>query len=1375
MFKYFKGGVTVLCVLDRRRVKLSGLYPVKVEVVFRRRQKLFSSGVDMSEEEWKSFFSMHDITFKQQKLRKRFDSIVECVDNLCFSENFSIESLVDMLGGKAEITLNRYMESVSETFLAAGKVNSYYRCRSTLRNIEKFAGKSVFFSDIDVGWLRACERFWLTDGKNCTTVCIYMKTLKSIMNRALDDGYLNGSLPYGRRGYLIPQGSARKMALTKDQIKRLMDFTGDSKLEKYRDLWLFSYLCNGINFKDMLLLRHRNVENGEICFIRSKTESAYRISKVVRAVVTMCNKAIVVMKKIFRMVMQLSLACGIVAFTGCTDYEEDINALNSRLDALETGKIASVEEQIAALGKTLESVQTVVDALEGLDLESVIGKVDGLESEIESLKKKVDGIDLSKYAEKSYVDATFATKDAVAEINKSLGAISGKITALENKWANEEGVENIKDVLSKISDVKTTADKAAADATTALGEVASLKEALKSYYTKSEVDALMDAKLDASAFEAEFDSALEAALAEGGVITSAIESALNNAVSELKGRIDALMNKVDDLAKRIQSLVFVPEYTDGCATAELYCIDHFQLSETQTVFATFQVTPKELAAQVAAQKENVFVYVVPVKTRAAAEAVVVSGDALKLSANPETGRVEVEAQVDANITDFAIALYVADPKVVDEPEQNADIEDIDAGTYISSSYVQVKYDEDASELSDNYVLYNFDTKKEYPAEYLYKAEWNNAPAEYTFYEGYEIAVQLDGKYYTLADAAEKLNLTVEALTPKYSYTTSEPESPAQARAIVVKKAEKFGVTAMMTVEKPYEFVGTSLEVENLFSYYVTDKDVPVSLIKNTTTYEIVNKQLEINLAAQSLDWSYNTACELSSAKTAAAAYDKPIIFKEVEVLDKPEGYNVFDLLDEPVSREVYLNGEKLADVSSSFNLEAVASQVAHIAKVTVTNYEFSNKSANVYKMINKYKMESVPGDPESVTEVTVTFEFTLGQMSAAQNIDLGSYEIPFMTVGNYKEVSVDGVEEKAFAGVKTYFENADEFTEAFFLNNVIEKTTKKNGAAINPKYTYLGIAEKDKSIVRVSAADLSAFEDKFDFETLVSTWYGVDYTFTAKAAVVAPEYALAPSPEYTTSDYVAKINGEIISDKYVIKTVDLSKYIKVINLDSGVKKNDIKVKYEVVTKEDAKAGIINVPVPSAETVGVEIATGKIETSNIEWLGNYTARELKVKAILLLGDIKVDEQVLTLTTERPITKFESAAISATRKPGSKATEAKLWSKMTLNAIANTANLVKNTAADFSKIFENSKADQIYNAAIVFGDKVTVKVDGKVDPLYPTTKYSYDKTTATITFIGDDADLIKPVEFEVEATLTYVLDYNNVQAITIPVKVTFSQKK
>ena len=46
------------------------------------------------------------------------------------------------------------------------------------------------------------------------------------------------------------------------------------------------------------------------------------------------------MKNIFRTVTALSLACGVFAFTGCNDYEEDINSINNRLDELTTGQIA---------------------------------------------------------------------------------------------------------------------------------------------------------------------------------------------------------------------------------------------------------------------------------------------------------------------------------------------------------------------------------------------------------------------------------------------------------------------------------------------------------------------------------------------------------------------------------------------------------------------------------------------------------------------------------------------------------------------------------------------------------------------------------------------------------------------------------------------------------------------------------------------------------------------------------------------------------------------------------------------------------------------------------------------------------------------------
>lgn len=287
MFKYSKGGITVLCVLDRRRIKSNGLYPVKIEVIYRRRQKYFSVGVDMSEEDWLAYPMQEMDDYRYTEIAKCFDSVVENVDCLLYAGRFSFDALEEVCSRSYHRNVNTYLEKMADEFRSAGKINSYYRCRSTLRNVEKFAGNCVQFTDITVSWLKSCEQFWLRDGKNFTTVSIYMKTVKCVLNRAAADGCLfTGKMPFGKGRYVIPKGVTRKLALSKDQISKIIRYKGDRRLERYRDLWLFSYLCNGINFKDMLLLRYRNIINGEICFVRSKTESAYGSSKVVRAVVT---------------------------------------------------------------------------------------------------------------------------------------------------------------------------------------------------------------------------------------------------------------------------------------------------------------------------------------------------------------------------------------------------------------------------------------------------------------------------------------------------------------------------------------------------------------------------------------------------------------------------------------------------------------------------------------------------------------------------------------------------------------------------------------------------------------------------------------------------------------------------------------------------------------------------------------------------------------------------------------------------------------------------------------------------------------------------------------------------------------------------------
>ena len=62
------------------------------------------------------------------------------------------------------------------------------------------------------------------------------------------------------------------------------DETND--LEEFRDLWFFSYLCNGINFMDLLFLQYSNIVNDEICFMRSKTARTAKHNKEIHATIT---------------------------------------------------------------------------------------------------------------------------------------------------------------------------------------------------------------------------------------------------------------------------------------------------------------------------------------------------------------------------------------------------------------------------------------------------------------------------------------------------------------------------------------------------------------------------------------------------------------------------------------------------------------------------------------------------------------------------------------------------------------------------------------------------------------------------------------------------------------------------------------------------------------------------------------------------------------------------------------------------------------------------------------------------------------------------------------------------------------------------------
>ncbi len=286
MYRYRKDGISVLTVVDKRRMKNNGLFPVKIEIIYRRVQKYYPTGQDVSPEEWEGFWKSRRRSPKCASIENSVYVIRNVVEQLAEKGEFSFSRLNARLGRSGD-TVNEAIEVRMKGLMNEGKVNSYYRYRSTLHAVERFAGNSIMFDSVTAAWLRKCEAFWIHEGKNSTTINIYMKTLQSIFNQALEDGLIRPAMyPFGKFGYRIPSSEQRKMALTKDQIEAVKNWNGDSETEYWRDLWLFSYLCNGINFRDMLFLRYRNIHNGEISFVRSKTERMIGRSKVIHAPVT---------------------------------------------------------------------------------------------------------------------------------------------------------------------------------------------------------------------------------------------------------------------------------------------------------------------------------------------------------------------------------------------------------------------------------------------------------------------------------------------------------------------------------------------------------------------------------------------------------------------------------------------------------------------------------------------------------------------------------------------------------------------------------------------------------------------------------------------------------------------------------------------------------------------------------------------------------------------------------------------------------------------------------------------------------------------------------------------------------------------------------
>jgi integrase len=143
-----------------------------------------------------------------------------------------------------------------------------------------FAYKSnLRFADITPEFLAKYEDWMLKRNRSFSTIGIYLRSARTLINLSIDAGVIKREqYPFGKRRYQIPTGANIKKSLSLHEVAALyyQDLPMRSPKDKARDFWMFSYLANGMNFKDICRLRFSNIQNDTIVFYRAKTQRSRR-------------------------------------------------------------------------------------------------------------------------------------------------------------------------------------------------------------------------------------------------------------------------------------------------------------------------------------------------------------------------------------------------------------------------------------------------------------------------------------------------------------------------------------------------------------------------------------------------------------------------------------------------------------------------------------------------------------------------------------------------------------------------------------------------------------------------------------------------------------------------------------------------------------------------------------------------------------------------------------------------------------------------------------------------------------------------------------------------------------------------------------------
>ena len=278
--------ISVIIRPDFRSQLKSGKYNLRLFVnIYRQQKKSYPVNIYVTRKEWdklKSHSMFNTGNDKKEtiiEIQAKANQIIRLLgDDFTFEEferrMFGREvpkyDYTDVYATYAEkIAILRKESRISTAMMYQRSMESLMTIRQRLK-----------FHHITVEFLKKYERHMLRKKCSFSTIGIQQRHLRAIVNIARFRGVVKEiDYPFGRsihNKYQIPTAKTSKRPLEESELIEIINYQPTEDEAWGRDIWLFSFYCNGMNMVDIFNLKWGNIRNGFLYFIREKTKYTAR-------------------------------------------------------------------------------------------------------------------------------------------------------------------------------------------------------------------------------------------------------------------------------------------------------------------------------------------------------------------------------------------------------------------------------------------------------------------------------------------------------------------------------------------------------------------------------------------------------------------------------------------------------------------------------------------------------------------------------------------------------------------------------------------------------------------------------------------------------------------------------------------------------------------------------------------------------------------------------------------------------------------------------------------------------------------------------------------------------------------------------------------